>query len=168
MHKLALIAGIVGMLALLPSGASAGGKPTRAPVGNSPFEFPAGMVCSFGVAGEPLADNEVTKTFPQFANGDVVQTITGHLTLRLTNAESGKSIVLNVSGPGSITTHPDGSVTTVSRGQMLGFLFPTDVPAGPASYLYTGRVVANFTPDGQETVISHTGTRQDMCDVLSS
>lgn len=88
------------------------------------------MVCSFELAGVPLVDSEVTETFPPLANGDMLQSITGHLTMQLTNADTGKSIVLNVSGPGSTTTHPDGSTTVVGRGETLGFAFPTDVPAG--------------------------------------
>ena len=166
MRKMAFAVALI-VLTAVPSVASAGGKPTRSPTGNSPFDFPAGIVCSFEVAGQPLVDNEVTKTFPPLPNGDVVQTISGSLILQLQNVENGKSITLNVSGPGTITTHPDGSQTVIDRGRSLSFFFPTDSPAGPATYLYTGQVVLNFTPDGQQILVRQTGTSEDICAALA-
>ena len=166
MHKIAFVVALIGLLAA-PSVASAGGKPTRSPTANSPFDFPAGVVCGFEVAGQPLVDNEVTKTFPPLPNGDVVQIVTGRVVLQLTNVDSGKSLTLNVSGPATITAHPDGSVTAIDSGRSLSFFFPTDSPAGPATYLYTGQVVLNFTADGQQILVSQTGTSRDICAALA-
>jgi hypothetical protein len=66
------------------------------------------------------------------------------------------------------TTVKDGIATVTATGQTGVIMFPTDVPAGPSTTVYRGRVV--FTIDlstGVFTIISSTGTRTDVCAALS-
>jgi hypothetical protein len=169
MRKIALAAGIAGLLLSPSSTAVAGGKPSRVPIpaSDNAFDDPAGMDCSFELAGQPVANNEKVTTFPAQANGDVVQIVTGTVKYELTNVDTGKSIMVNTSGPGHITIYPDGSETAVLSGRSLFTFLPTDIPAGPATYLTTGRVVVNETASGQSILVSESGTREDICAALS-
>lgn len=149
---------------------AANGKPTRVLITDEQqaFDIPAGGACSFELAGTPVANNETTTIFPADANGDVRELITGTLELQLTNVGTGKSIVLNVSGPGTLVLHADGSATEDLRGPGLVFFFPSATPAGPAAFLFTGQTTISFSPAGALTLDSTTDNSPlDVCAALS-
>ena len=133
------------------------GKPTRSPV---PFpervEFAAGEFCSFAVLLEFPVAQVIAKTFPPKPNGDVVEIQTGHVVARFTNLSTGTSITYNISGPVFITTHTDGSVTVELPG-----------PQGFALGHNWGRIVLEFSPEGELTNIKQTGHFEDVCPALS-
>ena len=145
------------------------GKPTRAPVPDSFYEFsaPAGQACSFPVTGEAVVNRFETTTFPADENSDVVQLATGHLVFRFTNVATGKSIDLNISGPGKATFHPDGSMTQDATGVWY-WLFPggTNLPGGLTLFLSSGRLVVETSPTGQRTITSQVGKLEDLCPML--
>jgi hypothetical protein len=143
---------------------SAIGKPTRSPLLAGPFEIPAGVVCSFGVFGEDIVNNQVVKTFPPGPNGDIVQLATGNFVLRLTNTSTGKSITVNISGPGRFTIHADGSTTLEAWGRWFLALIEN---APFTAFISSGRVVISFAPDGTATVVSQSGHVEDVCALLS-
>ena len=66
-------------------------------------------------------------------------------------------------------TTPDGRTTTfTATGHFVLILFPTDVPAGPSTTYYVGRVVVtidNLT--GVFTLQETRGTATDLCAALS-
>jgi hypothetical protein len=149
---------------------AANGKPTRVLITDEQqsFEVPAGQVCRFELAAAPVANKETITTYPAGANGDVRQIITGTLKLQLTNVDTGKSIVVNVSGPGTVVLHPDGSASEDLRGPALVFFFPTATPAGPATYLFNGNTTLSFDPAGNLTLVSTTDNSPlDICAALS-
>lgn len=143
------------------------GKPLRSPLPDAPFSFAAGAVCSFPLIGTVLENNEVSNTFPPEPNGDVVQHITGRLVMTLTNGSTNKSINVNISGPGTLVFRPDGSVGFTGYGNSLFFFTSTSVPAGPATFIFSGKTVANFDASGNLTLISQSGNAQDVCAALS-
>lgn len=158
------------LLALPSTLSAANGKPTRVPITDlqQTFDLPAGVVCGFELAGTPVANNETTTIYPADANGDVREIITGTLKLQLTNVGTGKSIVVNISGPGTIVLHPDGSGSENLRGSGLIFFSPTATPAGPATYLFTGNTNISFDPAGNLTLVSTTdNSPADICAALS-
>ena len=61
----------------------------------------------------------------------------------------------------------DGSQTVTLSGHNVLFLFPTDVPAGPSTTLYVGRVVFTVDVNGVFTLVSTAGTATDICAALS-
>lgn len=63
--------------------------------------------------------------------------------------------------------NPDGSVTFTATGSTIVFLFSTDV-GGPATTIYTGRVVSQVSADGTFEVLSHSGSTTDVCALLSN
>jgi hypothetical protein len=152
---------------LTSSGASASGKPTRAPRLLGSEVFPAGLACSFAVASQTLTNNEFTTTFPADGNGDIVQLVTGYVVQRFTNPATGKSLSATVSGPGTIVFHPDGSVTASAEGPSVLILFPGDVPSGPSFVINYGQVVVTITSSGQFIVQKQTGAQFDVCAALS-
>jgi hypothetical protein len=146
--------------------AQARGKPTRSPLLAGPFEVPAGTVCSFGVSGEVIVNNQVVKTFPPEPNGDIVQLATGAFVTRLTNTSTGKSITVNISGPGRFTIHPDGSATLEAWGRWNFFFFDA-VNAGTKAIINSGRIVLSIAPDGTQTLVSQSGHEEDVRVLLS-
>jgi len=61
----------------------------------------------------------------------------------------------------------DGSATVTSTGHNVLILFPSDVPAGPSTTLYVGRVVFTVGANGVFTVVSTSGSATDICAALS-
>jgi hypothetical protein len=139
-----------------PPRISAIGKPTRSPVTFETIEVPAGQFCSFAVLIEFPAQKYVAKTFPPKPNGDVVEIQTGRLIARYTNLSTGTSVTYNISGPTIITFHADGSVTLELPG-----------PQGFVGSINWGRIVIEFSPDGEGTIVKQTGHAVDFCAALS-
>ena len=52
-------------------------------------------------------------------------------------------------------------------GHNVLILFPSDVPAGPSTTLYVGRVVFTADVNGIFTLVSTSGTSTDLCAALS-
>jgi hypothetical protein len=140
------------------------GKPTRSPLPAGPFEAPAGLFCSFGVLSEPVVNNQVLKTFPPEPNGDIVQIATGAFVARLTNTSTGKSITVNISGPGRFTIHPDGSVTLEASGR---WFFAAIENAPFSAFISSGHAVLSIGSDGTVTLVSQSGHVEDVCALLS-
>ena len=145
------------------------GKPLREPVPDSFYEFavPAGQACSFAVTGKAVVNRFETTTFPADENGDVVQISTGHLVFRFTNVATGRSVDLNISGPGKATFHADGSMTQDATGVWY-WLFPggANVPGGLTLFLSRGRLVVETASTGVRTVVSQVGKLEDLCEIL--
>jgi hypothetical protein len=152
---------------LFSSGASASGKPSRAPRLLGAEDFPAGLACGFEVASQTVTNNEFTTTFPAETNGDVVQLVTGSVAQRFTNVATGKTLSATLSGPGTIVFHPDGSVTARAEGPSVLILFPGDIPSGPSFVINYGQYVVNITASGQFIVQKQTGAQFDVCAALS-
>jgi hypothetical protein len=138
-------------------------------------EFPAGEVCAdFGVGLDFGEDSRAFRHEFTDTNGNVVRAIlagrAGSVTLtRLDSKGDDTEITLTVDAKGSawnIVFNSDGSQTITTHGHLVFFIFPTDVPPGPASTLYIGRVVFKQVGTFSE-ILSHTGTTTDLCAALS-
>jgi hypothetical protein len=150
---------------------AADGKPTRIAITDEQqsANFRAGRACSFAVALAPVFNKQYLTTYPADANGDVRIEVTGALKEQVTNADTGKSIIVNVSAPSTQIVHPDGSSDLTLRGSAIfSFIAPFN-PAGPATYIYTGHTVFSFAPPfGLATLVSTTDNEPfDVCAALS-
>jgi hypothetical protein len=85
----------------------------------------------------------------------------------LDNETTGATITFLGAGAFNAEENPDGSVTLISTGRTVVFLFDTD-PGGPATTVYTGGVVSQVSADGTFSVISHKGGTIDVCALLGS
>jgi hypothetical protein len=146
------------------------GKPTRIAITDEQqsVHFRAGRVCSFEFDAAPVSNNQYLTTYPADANGDVRMTVTGVLKEQVTNVGTGKSIVVNVSGPSTQVVHPDGSSDLTLEGSVLVSYNARFNPRGPATFIYTGQTVFSVSDDGILTLVGTTDKQPfDVCAALS-
>jgi hypothetical protein len=140
------------------------------PVEPEEFELPAGQACDFGLRVAQSGGNLHIKRFRD-RNGVVVRTIQagkGFL-LTYTNLDTGNSVTIRTDGSVSKTTfNPDGTQTVSATGHNGLILFPSDVPAGPTTTHYVGRIVYTIDQSGVFTLVSTSGSQRDICAELES
>jgi hypothetical protein len=164
-------------LALVAAAPSAADKPIRerAPFGDS-FTYDAGDPCAFPLSVSAVEDKEYATVFFDKEGTFLRVHGAGRLVLQFTNALTGKSIVVNVSGPVRITVNPDGSNTVALSGvSFLHLNHIADAPAGipvPSALITRGPSVTEvaFGPSGleRETLIQAPPQWFNVCDVLAS
>lgn len=149
------------------------------PVEPQTFNVAADMACpGFALRLEQSGGNLHKKEFTD-RNGDPVKVIQAGKGFLLTYTNLGpdvdhpvlgKSISIRSNGSVSKTTiNPDGTQTVNATGHNGLILFPTDVPAGPTTTQYVGRIVYNIDPaTGVFTLVSTTGQERDICAELAS
>ena len=153
----------IGLIALAPA---AGAASKRVPVANP--DFTTTTACSFPVAFHALVNNEYQTTTPQ-PDGTTLIKIEGSLFATLTNGNTGKSITVNISGPGTFTINADGSSSSTFRGRSLFFFgAAAQTSFGVPGILLTSGLV-NFTQDssGNFTSFAPNGSSTDECAALS-
>ncbi len=132
-------------------------------------EFVAGDACAFALAVEgPGAPKDVREF--EDANGRIVRTLQAGRgsELTFTNLQSGATLSLPSNGSVTNTVFDDdGSATVTLTGHTVLIMFPTDVPPGPSTTLYVGRVVFTVDPAGVFTILSTSGRSVDICEALS-
>jgi hypothetical protein len=166
--RLALVLPMVLLIA-----AALGGQPALAkgPVTEPLIPAPATTfhgICDFAVTFEEVDPGQFITTWP---NGKVL--IEGPTWTRVTNEETGDSVVLDTSATFTITPHGDGSTTIRAEGRSLFFFFAGDLGAGESGALWymNGLFMERFTFDGETfTLHSHKqirGTRENLCETLA-
>jgi hypothetical protein len=160
----AVVAFVAGALALgqVPAAAAA---PIREPLVLDPIEI-AG-VCGFPVLAEALINQEFITTFTDAEGNITKQLITGRLVTRLTNLDTGQSVVVNTSGPGMITFEGD-TVILHAHGPGFTFFFPGQLAPGDPGLLEItkGNYTLTIAPDGTETLSEIKGNVTDVCELL--
>jgi hypothetical protein len=137
--------------------------------------LPAGEGCpGFNLGFEATGGNLVTREFEDAA-GEVVRTITAGKGVDLTytnygtDSVAGESVTVKTAGSVTKTVfNPDGTQTVTGTGHNGLILFPSDVPAGPTTTHYIGRIVYNVDPaTGVFTLVSTMGQERDICAELA-
>jgi len=131
--------------------------------------FDAGVACDFQLIVDGQGGHMVQKVFVD-KNGDPVRFLTAGTgqALTFTNGDTGATLSLRSNGAVSqVHVNPDGTFTFVNTGHNILILFPTDVPAGPTTTLYVGRVVFNSDSAFNFTLLGSSGTQTDICAALS-
>lgn len=137
---------------------------------DAPLILPAGTACSFGLRIDIVGPkSRVDRVFTD-ANGNKVREISAGrgAQLTFTNLATGATLALRSNGAVTRTVvNPDGTRTVTDTGHNVLILFPTDVPAGPSTTLFVGRIV--FTADANDnfTLRSTSGTATNICAALS-
>jgi hypothetical protein len=156
------LAAVLGSALAVPALAN---QPLIQPFPNVPGEFPAGVACPFAVAHTPVSGNETDKQYFDRAGNFVKEIITGGFHERLTNVDTGKSLIQNASGVARITPNPNGTYTLIETGEN-GILDPS-VNSGDLTHL-SGRAIFNVSADFSTlTLISIQGATTDLCTALS-
>ena len=132
--------------------------------------LPAGVACSFELQVDIVSgEHRVNRTFVD-GDGNPVRILEAGFgnQLTFTNTSTGSTIALPANGSVSQTViNADGSQTVTLSGHNVLILFPSDVPAGPSTTLYVGRVVFTVDADQVFTLVSTSGTAKDICAELS-
>lgn len=135
------------------------------------IDLPAGLACAdFDLRVEITGGAQVFKEFMD-KNGNTVRTLSAGKgsALNFINLNSGASLLVKPNGSVSQTrVGADGTQTVQSTGHNVIILFPTDVPAGPSTVQYIGRVTYTIDPSsGVFTLRSVSGKSTDICAALS-
>jgi hypothetical protein len=133
------------------------------------LDLPAGLACDFALHIEGAGDRRITRQFTD-QNDEVVRVLTAGkgFNLTFTNVDNGNTLELPSNGSVNMTTNnADGTQTVQVTGHNVVILFPTDVPAGPSTTLYTGRLVYTVDTNGVFTVQSSSGPTTDICAALA-
>ena len=168
MRRVAVFCGVAVVFALISTTPAVAKGPTREfmPL---PDTIELSNVCpDFTIVADILVNREYGITFTD-SNGDPIRTITqGSLVVRLTNPENDVSIVRNISGPGELVFHSDGSSTQTARGTWFLFFFEGQLGQGMSGtgFVSHGRVVFVNNADGTATILSRVGIIEDVCATL--
>ncbi len=161
----------VAALALVSALGTATAVPASAAAEDFEFLLPAGLACAgFDVLVQGTGDNRIMREFTD-QNGDVVRTLAAGKGFDLTFTNLSNDNVLALPSNGSVqrtTINGDGTTTFVITGHNVLILFPTDIPAGPSTTLYVGRLVYTVDANGVFTLQSTgSGSQTDLCALLS-
>ena len=132
-------------------------------------DFPAGLACAFALRIESSGGNRIERSFFD-KSGNFVRFISAGTGSALTFTNLGTDAKISTKSNGAVTNvtpNPDGSQTWVTTGHNILILFPTDVPAGPSTTLYVGRVVFTVDTNFTFTLQGDSGRATDICAVLS-
>jgi WD40 repeat protein len=135
------------------------------------IDLPAGLACAgFDLRIEVRGAVQQNRLFTDKSGNPVRFVSVGKgSALSLINLNNGNSIALRPNGSGThIQFNPDGTQTLSATGHNLIILFPTDLPAGPSTIQYVGRVLLTISADGNSmfTFRQVSGTRTDICAAL--
>lgn len=125
--------------------------------------------CGFAVAVSAPTDSKFSKLL-KTPDGSVIFLQTGFATSSLTNLATGKTVTENISGPGTLTEFPDGSVTEATQGTTVTFLAPADAARFglPTVSVTAGALAISVDPNGNITSLSlHGHVLVDVCAALS-
>lgn len=135
--------------------------------------FLAGEACDFSLEWAWSGGNLTTKEFKD-ENGNPVRVLTaGKGTVNTyTNLGpgpgEGESISIRTDGSVAQTVfNRDGSYTVTATGHNGLILYPSDVPAGPSTVQYVGKIVYTVGTNGVWTLVSTSGTAVDVCAALA-
>jgi len=139
---------------------------------DSVIDLPKGQACrDFDLRVEITQNpHRVSKEFYD-KNGNLVRVLTAGKGNQLSFSNLSTGAILSLKANGSverISQNPDGTQTYTTTGHNVLILFPTDVPAGPSTTLYVGRVVFTVDGSGVFTLKSTSGKSMDICAALSS
>jgi hypothetical protein len=139
----------------------------RVPLGNTDFSIPA-EDCGFPIDVGVVADMEYVVKARDNADGSTTLRVTGKLRLSFTNTDTDKTVVRNVSGPGSVTLTEDGAVFE-SQGLTSSYLSPEEQAATglPGLVFIVGHSITTVDADFNETGFALAGHWVDGCALLS-
>ena len=167
-RRMALVApGAAAVLALALTVAPA--SPVFAATADFSIDLDAGVACAgFPLRIEGSGDKRIMREFTD-RNGQVVRMLSAGkgFSLTFTNVKTGSSIMLPSNGSVSRTrVNADGTTIVDSTGHNVVIFFPTDIPRGPSTTLYVGRIVSTVDTHDVFTLRSVSGKTPDLCALL--
>jgi hypothetical protein len=123
--------------------------------------------CGFPIYSEPVRSKNFVLDRTTNPDGTVIEETRGQLIRRMTNTLTGKSIQVNISGPGSVTYFPDRSYVVEGSGGWLVLIprrFGYDVPVVAVT---SGEFTYAYAPNTDTLTWSGHGALRDICAELS-
>lgn len=139
-------------------------------VPDGPFTYPAGQVCPFELRGDVVEDGDWTSTFERYPDGRPRrQVVVGPLVFRVSNVETGRSVVRNFGGTTEVLLREDGATVYKAIGAIGVGIYEERDPHPPAAgfYLASGYTVLEIEADGTHRVPEATGPWENLCETLS-
>ncbi|MDR6686657.1 hypothetical protein J2Y41_002218 [Arthrobacter sp. 1088] len=134
-----------------------------------PISLPAGEGCSFALMLDGSGGIIHTTEFKD-KDGNVVRVLEAGkgVLLTYTNLDTGESVTIRTDGSvASTRVNADGTLTVTATGHNGLILFPTDIPAGPTTTHYIGKLVYDIDPvTGVFTFVTSSGQQRDICEEL--
>lgn len=171
MIRSAAVSAVAAAALLFPTSAVAGdgAGPPWTPYSASDWSVPAGERCDFALSSEVLRDKERVRTTEWFPDGSPrVQEFTGQLVVRLTNEESGESVVRNLTGRADVEYFADGAWSMVLVGGHFAAGIPEGGAPGKGFYVVTGRgAELHIDADGRRTLTADQASMENICETLA-
>jgi len=135
------------------------------------FFVSAADACGFGVLFTPEPGRPNGERLILFANAKSANfgIIAGPLFVTLTNVSTGRTVNVNISGPGRFTVSTSGAETDFVVGPGIPGALPANVATAaglPLLPLFYGRAAFAFDAQGNLTSVSFSGTVKDVCQLL--
>jgi hypothetical protein len=130
--------------------------------------LPAGVACDFELEVSGTGGSTVAREFED-KDGNLVRTLAAGRGAALTFRNVSTDATVSLQSNGSVTqttVHADGSFTAQSTGHTVLILFPSDIPAGPTTTLYIGRVTYDVDA-GVFSITGSSGQTRDICAELA-
>jgi hypothetical protein len=134
-----------------------------------------GGACSFPILINTVANNErqiTTAVGPPAPDGTTLTRVRGRLVVSVTNLDTGKTIVRNVSGPTDTITFPDGTGTETETGNNATLAGPHSFAntGEPVFFFTTGPVSLTFATSGGTRFLTsfHARSQVSACDLLAA
>jgi hypothetical protein len=167
-HRLLVATTLLTAALTLGLAGSASASPPS-PVEPAVLDFEPGVACDFPLRVSSTSGQLRTREFVDGSGNTVrlIQVGTG-VSYTYTNLTTGVSITMKAHGSAIQTRVADSVGTVTANGENTLILYPSDVPAGPSTTVYQGRVV--YTIDlttGVFTLVSTSGTALDICGALA-
>lgn len=162
----ALLVMFAGLVTASPAFAGRGHKWRL--VQNVPITLPAAL-CGFKIRAVPTVSKEFAKVLTA-PDESMLLLITGSFKASFANPGTGTTITLNLSGPGKVNVHADGSITAATHGHSIVFLAPADAKRFglPGVSVTTGALRFSETANGAITSLSlHGHVLVNVCAALS-
>jgi hypothetical protein len=167
------VAGTVSAFAAVPAVASddgtgpRGGGWERLPAES--FTSPAGDLCPFPLRSDPLFDQVHVRTTSTFPDGSPRrQEYAGPLVVRLTNLDSGESIVRDLGGRAVATYAEDGSYDfRITGPAAVGFRAYQGDSEPTGFWVLRGLHTVRFAADTTRSVIVDRGPEENVCTTLA-
>ena len=167
-RTLLITAAVTGVLFALAGPAQAAPPPTTSFSTDLPGTKSAGNAgyCSFPVhLDEVLHEHNVISSGP---GGATIDHVTGTGRATVTNTATGKQLNFNISGPGTVTSYPDGAFTIDAGGPNLLWTTVANSFSGVPQIAYThGHVQVSVAASGLTTAYTLSGNSTDVCAALS-
>lgn len=169
MKRLSALVALLGVFVVLSAAPVQAVMPERFETGPNP-DFTVEGVCDFPVLLHDVVNQIVVTDFFDQEGNLVRESGSGLLIEQITRLDDQgnpvTSITRNISGPGTSTFDEEGA-TLVATGRWLFFFLPGELAEQSEGviWLTTGRFVWRFE-DAGATLLSHTGTIEDVCALL--